>query len=70
MTTEHCHFDEGYEKSEPILWEYLIKYAPNEYIAAGALGMFYRESRYGSDAVAGWGYLPYEEGRKLCKDFT
>ena len=29
---------------EKIIWDLLIKYSPNEYIAAGIMGMYYRES--------------------------
>ena len=29
---------------EEIIWNLLVKYSPNEYIAAGIMGMFYRES--------------------------
>lgn len=44
------------EESEDILWALLSKYSPNDFITAGTLAYFYRESQYKSDAVAGWGY--------------
>ena len=37
---------------EEIIWNLLVKYSPNEYIAAGIMGMYYRESHLQSDQVA------------------
>lgn len=37
---------------EEIIWKLLVKYSPNEYIAAGIMGMYYRESHLQSDQVA------------------
>lgn len=52
--------------SEDYLWEILQEEAPNDYVAAGILGYFWRESFYRSDAVAHW--MDHEEG--YCEDFT
>ena len=42
------------KSSEDYLWEILLEEAPNEYVAAGILGYFWRESKYRSDAIPNW----------------
>ena len=51
---------------EEEIWEYLVDLTPNEQIAAGIMGFFYRESRLKADAVAGWNVRP--EG--TCEAFV
>ena len=54
------------QESEDYLWSILSEESPNEYVAAGILGYFWRESYYRSDAVAHW--IMYEEDP--CEEFT
>lgn len=39
---------------EKQIWNLINKYSPNEYITAGIMGMYYRESNLQSDAVGGY----------------
>ena len=38
-----CKMEDNLPEEE-IIWNLLIKYSPNEYIAAGIMGMYFRES--------------------------
>ena len=58
------------KQSEEILWNLLCEYAPNEYIAAGALGYFKRESELRSNATAGWPTAFVCTGIDHCIVFT
>jgi len=49
MYTERKNMDH-----EEWLWEELSEHSPNDYITAGVLAYFWRESQYRSDAVCGW----------------
>jgi len=40
--------------SADYLWKELSKFSPNDKIAAGVMGYFWRESFFRSDAIAGW----------------
>lgn len=53
-------------ESEDYLWEILIEESPSDYVAAGILAYFWRESYYRSDAMTNWQY--YQEDP--CKEFT
>lgn len=54
------------QESEDYLWEILLEESPSEYIAAGILGYFWRESFYRSDAVAYWA----DRETDPCEEFT
>ena len=54
------------QESEDYLWEILVEESPNEYVAAGILGYFWRESFYRSDAVTHW----EKHASDPCKEFT
>lgn len=58
------------EESEKFLWETLNKYTENERITAGIMGMFWRESCFRSDAIAGWGTTDAFYGGDTSKEFT
>ena len=58
------------KESEKFLWDTLNKYSPNDYITAGIMGYFWRESNFRSDAVAGWATSQKGYGKDFCKDFT
>lgn len=53
-------------ESEDYLWEILVEESPNEYVAAGILGYFWRESFYRSDAMTHWGEYKIDP----CEEFT
>lgn len=53
---------------EAWLWHELNRYSPSEYITAGILGYFWRESQYRSDVVAGCYISLKGTGRDLCKE--
>ena len=56
--------------SEEFLWEILHKEAPNDYVAAGIMGFFWRESFYRSDAVTYWQIDMKDIGEDPCDEFT
>lgn len=55
------------KKDEAWLWEELSKYSPNDYITAGILSYFWRESQYKSDSVSGWASLKVYNNFDLCR---
>lgn len=55
-------------KDEAWLWDELSKHSPSDYITAGILGYFWRESEYRSDAVAGCYISLKGTGRDLCEE--
>lgn len=57
-------------ESEDYLWEILIEESPNEYIAAGILAFFWRESYYRSDAVTHWANVKAINGIDPGNSFT
>lgn len=57
-------------QSEEYLWSIVQENSPNDYVAAGIMGYFWRESFYRSDAVAGWGVTKATSGVDPCEDFT
>ena len=63
--TAHADIPQAYGDEEEI-WGYLVELCPNEKIAAGIMGWFFRESRLKADAVAGWDVRP--EG--TCEEFV
>jgi hypothetical protein len=54
------------KEDEAWLWKELSKHSPSDYITAGILSYFWRESQYKSDSVTGWATLRYEKGIDLC----
>ena len=58
------------EESAEYLWNKLSEYSPNDYITAGVLGYFKRESELRSDAVAGWHTTLNVHGEDHCDIFT
>ena len=54
------------KKDEAWLWDELSQYSPNDYITAGVLAYFYRESQYRSDAVCGWYSALVWDGLDIC----
>lgn len=77
MLVESLNFSSTYkvteyrsEESAEFLWECLHKYAPNDYVAAGALAYFWRESEFRSDATAGWTSALACTGIDHCVIFT
>lgn len=52
------------------IWGYLTEYCPNEQIAAGIFGFFFRESRLKSDSVAGWPFRNIGLDADICESFT
>ena len=58
------------KSSEEYLWEILHEEAPNDYIAAGIMGFFWRESFYRSDAVTHWQTDMRKTGEDPCEEFT
>ena len=58
------------QASEDYLWEILHEECPNDYIAAGILGYFWRESFYRSDAVVGWHNILASTEVDPCEAFT
>ena len=56
--------------SADFLWEELSKYSPNDYITAGVMGYFWRESFFRSDAIAGWPYFDMIQHSNSSLDFT
>lgn len=57
-------------ESEEFIWNELSKYSPSEYITAGIMGYFWRESYMRSDAVAGWPTRNLGRETDICKSFT
>ena len=66
MMKPDCNAEIKAYGDEEEIWEYLVDLTPNEQIAAGIMGFFYRESRLKADAVAGWDVR--EEG--ICEKFV
>ena len=58
------------EESEDYLWDCISEYSPSDYITAGVIGYFERESCLRSDAVAGWCNAQSCFGLDLCGSFT
>ena len=54
------------EQDEAWLWNELSKHSPNDYITAGVLSYFWRESQYRSDSVTGWATLLAQDNFDLC----
>ena len=57
-------------ESEDALWKILQANAPNDYVAAGILGFFWRESVYKSDCVAHWATDMAYAGEDPGAEFT
>lgn len=57
------------EDSEEWLWNTLNKYTENEYITAGIMGYYWRESFFKSNAIAGWSYTMHQIGEDPCIEF-
>ena len=53
LISPRCKMNEKLPEEKQI-WDLLVKYCPNKYIAAGIMGMFYRESNLQSNAVGGY----------------
>lgn len=49
------------------LWDELSQHSPSDYMTAGVLSYFWRESQYRSDAVSGWATMQAEMGWDLCR---
>ena len=58
------------KESEDFLWEILHENSPNDYVAAGILGFFWRESSYRSDCVAHWATDKAIAGKDPGPEFT
>lgn len=58
------------EESEKFIWNSLKKYTSNDRIAAGIMGMYYRESQFRSDAIVGWSVLDAALGGDSSQEFT
>lgn len=58
------------KESEDALWAILHENAPNDYVAAGILGYFWRESNYKSDSVAHWANEMAYTGQDPGEDFV
>lgn len=54
-------------KDEAWLWTELSQHSPNDYVTAGVLSYFWRESQYKSDSVTGWATLLAYQNFDLCK---
>lgn len=65
-TSVHSEEDENY------IWNELSRWSPNDQIAAGVMGYFWKESFLRSDAVAGWAIRNYFHGQDedICLEFT
>ena len=57
-------------EDQQLLWDFLNKYTENEYIAAGILGYFWRESSGKSNSCAGWYINDVTYQTDTCKEFT
>ena len=55
---------------EDEIWGYLSEYAPNDQIAAGVMGFFFRESRLKANSVAGWPARNYGIDYDICEKFV
>ena len=60
------------EESENYIWNELSKYSPNDQITAGIMGYFWKESKFKSNAVAGWDVRNRWKGQDtdICEEFT
>lgn len=58
------------EEDVQFLWDELSKYSPSDVITAGVMGYFWRESRFRSNAVAGWDVRNIGRDRDICEEFT
>lgn len=67
VITDYSAYEDS--ETERVLWELCNRYAPNEYAAAAAMGMFFRESHYKSNVLCGWGHIRFENPT-ICEDFT
>ena len=65
VVTEH-----NSQESEEFIWNELSKYSPSEFITAGIMGYFWRESYMRSDAVAGWPHRNLGQESDICETFT
>lgn len=62
------HITERKSKAdEAWLWTELEKHSPSDYVTAGVLAYFWRESQYQSDAVSGAATIRAEQGWDLCR---
>ena len=61
------HITERKSKSdEAWLWNELSEHSPSDYVTAGVLAYFWRESQYQSDAVSGAATMMAQNGWDLC----
>ena len=58
------------EEDIRLIWDELSKYSPSDVITAGIMGYFWRESRFRSNAVAGWDVRNLGRERDICEEFT
>ena len=54
------------KKDEAWLWSELSKHSPSDYITAGILSYFWRESQYRSDSLSGWATMKVEQNMDIC----
>lgn len=57
-------------EDQKLLWDLLNKYTKNEYITAGILGYFWRESSGRSNSCAGWYINDVTYQTDTCAEFT
>ena len=55
---------------EDAIWSYICERAPNDHIAAGVMGFFYRESRLKANSVAGWPQCNIGFDYDICEKFV
>ena len=58
------------EEDIQYIWNELSKYSPSDVITAGVMGYFWRESRFKSNAVAGWHIRNVGREDDICEEFT
>lgn len=58
------------EEDIQYIWNELSKYSPSDVITAGVMGYFWRESRFKSNAVAGWHIRNIGREDDICEEFT
>ncbi len=58
------------EGSAVYIWNELSKHSPSDQITAGIMGYFWRESKFRSNAVAGWHIRNVGRDRDICEEFT
>jgi len=52
---------------EAWLWTELSKHSPSDFVTAGVLAYFWRESQYRSDSIAGWATIQREQDWDICR---